>query len=93
MKMYVKEKEVLLLMPTVLRTTILPLWSDQTVLKVINDWAERHPKEVLILALSHFKGFDKKIETHLHTNLINFIKTLFGAKLCLRRVKYALFFH
>ncbi|XP_042363196.1 PI-PLC X domain-containing protein 1-like [Plectropomus leopardus] len=53
----------------------------ETVLRAINDWAERHPKEILILALSNFKGFDKKIEKQLHAHLINFIKTLFGAKL------------
>ncbi|XP_038591929.1 PI-PLC X domain-containing protein 1-like isoform X2 [Micropterus salmoides] len=50
----------------------------ETILKVINDWAEKHPKEVLILALSNFKGFT---EEALHIHLINFIKTLFGAKL------------
>ncbi|XP_035524432.1 PI-PLC X domain-containing protein 1-like [Morone saxatilis] len=53
----------------------------ETVLKDINDWAERHPKEILILALSHFKGFDKSTEKQLHPHLIKFIKTLFGAKL------------
>ncbi|XP_070783279.1 PI-PLC X domain-containing protein 1-like isoform X2 [Enoplosus armatus] len=56
----------------------------ETVLSIINAWAERHPKEILILALSHFKGFDKTTEEHLHSHLINFIKTLFGAKLFLR---------
>ncbi|XP_041819227.1 PI-PLC X domain-containing protein 1-like [Chelmon rostratus] len=56
----------------------------ETVLKVINDWAERHPKEILILALSNFKGFDKKIAVQLHSHLINYIKTLFGAKLFLK---------
>ncbi|XP_036937867.1 PI-PLC X domain-containing protein 1-like [Acanthopagrus latus] len=53
----------------------------ETVLRVVHDWAERHPKEILILALSHFKGFDKKDEQRLHNHLINFIKTLFGPKL------------
>ncbi|XP_040885420.1 PI-PLC X domain-containing protein 1-like isoform X2 [Toxotes jaculatrix] len=57
----------------------------ETVLRVINDWAERHPKEILILALSNFKGFDKKIAEQLHIHLINFIKALFGARLFLRR--------
>uniref|UniRef100_UPI0037E75ABA PI-PLC X domain-containing protein 1-like isoform X1 n=2 Tax=Semicossyphus pulcher TaxID=241346 RepID=UPI0037E75ABA len=52
----------------------------ETVLKVINEWAERHPKEILILALSHFKEMDG----NLHVHLINFIKTLFGAKLFLK---------
>lgn len=53
----------------------------ETVLRLINDWAERHPKEILILALSNFKGFNKKNEKQLHNHLIDFIKTLFGAKL------------
>ncbi|XP_070847126.1 PI-PLC X domain-containing protein 1-like isoform X1 [Chaetodon trifascialis] len=56
----------------------------ETVLKVINDWAVRHPREILILDLSNFKGFDKKIEGRLHSHLTNFIKTLFGAKLFLK---------
>ncbi|XP_008289302.1 PI-PLC X domain-containing protein 1-like [Stegastes partitus] len=53
----------------------------ETVLKDIKDWAEGHPKEIVILSLSNFKGFDKKNEKQLHTHLLNFIKTLFGAKL------------
>ncbi|XP_068614857.1 PI-PLC X domain-containing protein 1-like [Brachionichthys hirsutus] len=57
----------------------------KTVLNMMNDWAERHPKEILILALSHFKGFDKKIERPLHTHLMNAIKTLFGSKLVPRK--------
>lgn len=61
---------------------------DQTVLKDINDWAENHPKEILILSFSHFKGFDEKIERQLHEHLVNFIKTLFGAKLFPKNVKY-----
>ncbi|KAM6964736.1 PI-PLC X domain-containing protein 1-like [Tautogolabrus adspersus] len=52
----------------------------ETVLKVINDWAEKHPKEIIILALSHFK----EMEERLHIHLIKLIKTLFGAKLFLR---------
>lgn len=59
----------------------------QTVLKLINDWAERHPKEIVILALSNFQDFEKK-KSQLHNHLISFIKTLFGAKLVTRRVKY-----
>ncbi|KAG7507866.1 PI-PLC X domain-containing protein 1-like [Solea senegalensis] len=55
----------------------------ETILTAINGWAESHPKEILILALSHFKGFDKDGE-QLHSHLINFIKTLFGAKLLQR---------
>ncbi|KAF3853193.1 hypothetical protein F7725_013881 [Dissostichus mawsoni] len=56
----------------------------ETILRVMNDWAERHPKEILILSFSHFKGFVKRYEDQLHCHLINFIKTLFGAKLCKR---------
>uniref|UniRef100_A0A3Q3Q054 Phosphatidylinositol-specific phospholipase C X domain-containing protein n=1 Tax=Monopterus albus TaxID=43700 RepID=A0A3Q3Q054_MONAL len=47
----------------------------------INEWAKRHPKEILILALSHFKGFDIKIEEQLHSHLTSFIKTLFGTRI------------
>ncbi|KAM3850039.1 PI-PLC X domain-containing protein 1-like [Diretmus argenteus] len=53
----------------------------ETVLKDVNDWAERHPKEILILALSHFRGIDEGSKEQIHSHLINFIKTLFGAKL------------
>ncbi|XP_068439928.1 PI-PLC X domain-containing protein 1-like [Clinocottus analis] len=62
----------------------------ETVLKEIKDWAERHPKEILILALSNFKGFDKAIAAQLHKHLIGFIKTLFGAKLIHIRDKLTL---
>ncbi|KAM7371185.1 hypothetical protein PAMP_010676 [Pampus punctatissimus] len=57
----------------------------RTDVEVINDWAGRHPKEILILAFSNFKGFDRNIKKKLHSHLINFIKTLFGAKLFLRK--------
>ncbi|KAK0140180.1 PI-PLC X domain-containing protein 1 [Merluccius polli] len=49
----------------------------ETVLGMFNDWAERHPKEILVVALSHFKGMEEPI----HIHLLNFITTLFGAKL------------
>ncbi|KAK0140181.1 PI-PLC X domain-containing protein 1 [Merluccius polli] len=52
----------------------------ETVLGMFNDWAERHPKEILVLALSHFKGMEEPI----HIHLLNFITTLFGAKLIRR---------
>ncbi|KAK2820938.1 hypothetical protein Q5P01_023897 [Channa striata] len=52
----------------------------ESVLRDFSTWAERHPKEILILALSHFKGFDKKNEEQLHSHLISFIKSLFGTK-------------
>lgn len=59
----------------------------QTLLQDINTWADTHPKEILILALSHFKGFDKKNQRDLHNHLIHFIKSLFGNKLLPRKVK------
>ncbi|RVE55650.1 hypothetical protein OJAV_G00234120 [Oryzias javanicus] len=52
----------------------------ETVFRDINEWAELHRKEVLILSVSHFKGFDKRAAS-LHNHLIHFIKTLFGARL------------
>ncbi|XP_037546964.1 PI-PLC X domain-containing protein 1-like [Nematolebias whitei] len=55
----------------------------ETGLKRINVWAEKHPKEVIILSLSHFYGFDKTNEANLHNHLIQFIKDLFGTRLLL----------
>ncbi|KAM9425491.1 PI-PLC X domain-containing protein 1-like isoform 2-T2 [Pholidichthys leucotaenia] len=52
----------------------------ETILRSIHDWAQKHPKEILILAFSNFLGFDQK----LHNHLINFIKTLFGGRLLSR---------
>ncbi|XP_056913085.1 PI-PLC X domain-containing protein 1-like isoform X2 [Takifugu flavidus] len=57
----------------------------QTLLRDINTWADKHPKEILILALSHFKGFDRKNQQDLHNHLIHFIKSLFGNKLLPRK--------
>lgn len=58
---------------------------------MINDWAEMHPKEVIILALTNFKGFNKNNKSHLHNHLISSIKTIFGAKLVVRKVKLFFF--
>ncbi|CAL8304561.1 unnamed protein product [Lota lota] len=49
----------------------------ETVLSTFNDWAGGHPKEVLVLALSHFKGMEDEV----HQHLLHFITKLFGAKL------------
>ncbi|XP_040032594.1 PI-PLC X domain-containing protein 1 isoform X2 [Gasterosteus aculeatus] len=57
----------------------------ETVLKDVNDWAGGHPKEILVLALSHFHGFDKNVAEQLHRHLTSFIVTLFGAKLIHKR--------
>ncbi|XP_072311942.1 PI-PLC X domain-containing protein 1-like [Eucyclogobius newberryi] len=54
----------------------------ETVLTSINAWAELHPREVIILALSHFKGFGSGAEQqHLHKHLTSFITTLFSSRL------------
>lgn len=52
----------------------------ETVLRSVKDWAEQHPQEVIILALSHFKDFGSN-EQQLHQHLISFIKNLFTTKL------------
>lgn len=44
-------------------------------------WLESHPREVVILALSHFEGIDDK----LHHAFIHSLKKLFGSKLCPRK--------
>ncbi|XP_019108470.2 PI-PLC X domain-containing protein 1 [Larimichthys crocea] len=41
-------------------------------------WLESHPKEIVILACSHFEGIDDK----LHHAFIFSLKKLFGSKLC-----------
>ncbi|XP_059892497.1 PI-PLC X domain-containing protein 1-like [Gadus macrocephalus] len=51
----------------------------ETVLSTVSHWAAGHPTEVLLLALSHFRG----MEDHHHQHLIDFITQLFGAKLVL----------
>uniref|UniRef100_A0A673AM66 Phosphatidylinositol-specific phospholipase C X domain-containing protein n=1 Tax=Sphaeramia orbicularis TaxID=375764 RepID=A0A673AM66_9TELE len=52
----------------------------ESALRDINIWAENHSTEILILALSHFKGFNRTV----HNHLISFIKGLFGQKLILK---------
>ncbi|KAJ0062363.1 hypothetical protein NL108_010965, partial [Boleophthalmus pectinirostris] len=41
-------------------------------------WLEDHPREVLILSCSHFESMTEDD----HQDLVNFILTLFGPKLC-----------
>ncbi|XP_047465396.1 PI-PLC X domain-containing protein 1-like isoform X1 [Mugil cephalus] len=53
----------------------------ETVLREILEWAKRHPKEILNLAFSNFRGFEKQSEQMLHNHLIKSIKTLFGDRL------------
>ncbi|XP_071779544.1 PI-PLC X domain-containing protein 1 isoform X1 [Centroberyx gerrardi] len=44
-------------------------------------WLESHPKEIVILACSHFEGLSDK----LHESFILSLKKLFGSKLCPRQ--------
>lgn len=50
----------------------------QEVLLSVATWLESHPKEIVILACSHFEG----IEDRMHQAFIFFLKKLFGSKLC-----------
>lgn len=47
-------------------------------------WLESHPKEVVILACSHFEGMDDA----LHQAFISSLKRLFGSKLCPQTVRF-----
>ncbi|XP_040896380.1 PI-PLC X domain-containing protein 1 [Toxotes jaculatrix] len=44
-------------------------------------WLESHPKEIVILACSHFEGMDDRC----HESFIFHLKKLFGSKLCPRK--------
>ncbi|XP_029003654.1 PI-PLC X domain-containing protein 1 isoform X2 [Betta splendens] len=52
----------------------------ETLLSVAT-WLESHPREVVILACSHFEGMDDKR----HEAFIRSLKKLFGSKLCPRK--------
>ncbi|XP_034736716.1 PI-PLC X domain-containing protein 1 [Etheostoma cragini] len=47
-------------------------------LACVSTWLDAHPKEIVILACSHFEGIDEK----LHQLFIFSLKKLFGSKLC-----------
>lgn len=50
-------------------------------LSSVATWLESHPKEIVILACSHFEGISDK----LHISFISSLKKLFGSKLCPRK--------
>ncbi|GAA6217792.1 PI-PLC X domain-containing protein 1-like [Lates japonicus] len=52
----------------------------ETLLSVAT-WLESHPKEIVILACSHFEGMDDRC----HESFIYSLKKLFGSKLCPRK--------
>ncbi|XP_051986083.1 PI-PLC X domain-containing protein 1 [Xyrauchen texanus] len=49
-------------------------------LQRVASWLESHPKEIIILACSHFEGLDHK----LHEEFMYSLKKIFGSKLCPR---------
>lgn len=55
--------------------------SQETLLSVAT-WLKSHPKEIVILACSHFEGMDDKC----HESFMFSLKKLFGSKLCPQRV-------
>ncbi|XP_061593863.1 PI-PLC X domain-containing protein 1 [Cololabis saira] len=52
----------------------------ETLVSVAN-WLKSHPKEIVILACSHFEGMDDRC----HEGFIFWLKKLFGSKLCPRK--------
>ncbi|XP_037627019.1 PI-PLC X domain-containing protein 1 [Sebastes umbrosus] len=57
------------------------IYTHLTVLETLSSvaaWLESHPKEIVILACSHFEGIDDR----LHQMFIFSLKKLFGSKLC-----------
>ena len=56
----------------------------QETLSSVAAWLDSHPKEVVILACSHFEG----ISDRLHQAFILSLKKLFGSKLCPREVGF-----
>ncbi|XP_028300255.1 PI-PLC X domain-containing protein 1 isoform X2 [Gouania willdenowi] len=60
------------------------IYTHQTVLETlvsVATWLKSHPKEIIILACSHFEGMDDKC----HESFIFSLKKLFGSKLCPRQ--------
>ncbi|KAI4829420.1 hypothetical protein KUCAC02_023461, partial [Chaenocephalus aceratus] len=61
------------------------IYTHLTVLETLSSvalWLNSHPKEVVILALSHFEG----ISDELHQSFIFSLKKMFGSKLCPHKV-------
>lgn len=58
----------------------------QETLSSVATWLDSHPKEIVILACSHFEGIDDR----LHESFILSLKKLFGSKLCPRKVSSGL---
>ncbi|XP_058495305.1 PI-PLC X domain-containing protein 1 isoform X1 [Solea solea] len=46
----------------------------------VESWLESHPREIVVLALSHFEGMNDRC----HESFIHSLKKLFGSKLCPR---------
>ncbi|XP_029282191.1 PI-PLC X domain-containing protein 1-like, partial [Cottoperca gobio] len=57
------------------------IYTHLTVLETLSSvasWLDSHPKEVVILACSHFEGIDER----LHQSFIFCLKKMFGSRLC-----------
>ncbi|XP_057193802.1 PI-PLC X domain-containing protein 1 isoform X2 [Triplophysa rosa] len=62
------------------RPAIYKWATTQETLQSVASWLESHPKEIIILACSHFEGLDHKR----HEDFIYSLKKIFGCKLCPR---------
>lgn len=61
---------------------LLNILPPQETLVSVATWLEHHPKEIVILACSHFEGMHEKR----HKSFILALKKLFGSKLCPQKV-------
>lgn len=64
-------------------TVIMIQVSLQEALDELATWLDVHPKEIIIISCSHFECLTDED----HSNLVEFIITLFAEKLCSSQVK------
>lgn len=55
----------------------------QEALEELATWLDAHPKEMVIVSCSHFESLTPTD----HTNLVEYILSLFGEKLCSSQVR------
>lgn len=60
----------------------------QETLQCVATWLGSHPKEIVILACSHFEGMNER----LHQSFIFSLTRMFGSKLCPQTVSYLAYF-
>lgn len=63
--------------------TVHGLYSEKIddVLRQVKEFADRHPREIIILDFNHLYNMKPKVDSSRHTGLINKIKNAFGDKL------------